>query len=256
MEQSTFGEEQTIVLLGASNVSLGWRALAQSVLAQRTSPVHILTAHGMGRSYITTSRFGWRTVPGILESQLWHTLEDGSVRPPSAALITDVGNDLVYGRSTEHIVQAVEEVISRLRRSSPDCSVVVTRPPLASVESLSTVRYQFFRTAIFPFCKLSLKEAVEGTQELDSRIRAMSNIVVVGTQRDWFGLDPIHVRRSCRQAAFQAFVAPWPDQERSGYDGKIHPPGRPRMYCRSVFGWQRETPQPSASSPQCLVSAW
>jgi hypothetical protein len=256
MTLAATGEEQTIILLGASNVSLGWRPLIQSVQARRTGPLHILTAHGMGRSYITTSRFGWRTAPGILESQLWQTLRAGEVRPPSAVLITDVGNDLVYGRSTREMIAAVEEVILRLRQSSPDCSIVVTRPPLRSVESLSSLRYQLFRTAIFPFCKLSLNEAVEGTQELDRKIQALTDVHIVNTNRDWFGLDPIHIRKSCRAEAFQAFVALWPVDAHNHCGTTPGVPGRPRMCSRSVLGWQLTTPQPSAGTAQCLVSAW
>ncbi len=256
MNPSTSEEVQTVVVLGASNVSLGWRALAQSVLTRRTGRVHLLTAHGMGRSYIAQSRFGWRSAPGILESRLWQTLNEGSVQPPSAALMTDLGNDLVYGRSVAEILDAAKEVISRLRQSSPGCPVVVTRPPLESVESLSALRYQFFRTVIFPFCKLSLQQAIQGTRELDQGIQALQNVNTVAPQREWFGLDPIHIRRSCRPSAFESFLVPWPEQELNPAEPDTQPPRRPQMSCRWVFGRQRDVAQPSASTARCLVSAW
>ena len=256
MTSLSTGNEQTIILLGASNISLGWRPLIQSVLARRSRPIHLLTAHGMGRSYIAPSRFGWRLAPGILETQLWHHLRDGHTQPPSAALITDLGNDLVYGRSVDDILQAAEEVICRIRQSNPVCPIVVTRPPLASVESLSMVRYRLFRTAIFPFCKLSLHEAIAGTQELDRRIRALNHVEIASTQQKWFGLDPIHIRRSFRREAFESFLAPWPDESDTAPIHGVAPPGRPQMSERWVFGWQREAPQPSAATSGCLVSAW
>jgi hypothetical protein len=74
----------------------------------------VLAALGLGRSYGARSRVLLRGLPGILQSGLWRQLE--SLPPaPTRALVTDVGNDILYGSSPEQILEWVEESVARLQ---------------------------------------------------------------------------------------------------------------------------------------------
>jgi len=59
-----------------------------------------VAALGHGRSYGAHSKFVVRTLPGILQSGLWRHLESLST-VPTRALVTDIGNDILYGFSAE-----------------------------------------------------------------------------------------------------------------------------------------------------------
>jgi hypothetical protein len=245
-----------IVLLGASNLSLGWPQLMRVVFDRWNGPLQILTAHGMGRSYVASSQFGWRTAPGILDCGLWSEFAGGDQIPPSAALITDLGNDLVYGRTPAEVVQAAADACGRLREANSDCRIVVTRPPLKSVESLSWLRYYFFRTVIFPMCQLSLAEIVDASHDLDHRIQQLAGVTVVSQQREWFGADPIHVRRCYRESAFASFLASWPVESTDAERASMAPVERPSMEICRVLGRERTCQQPSVTTDLGSVSAW
>ena len=245
-----------VVLLGASNLVLGWRPLMNAVFDHWHGPLHIMTAHGMGRSYLASSRFCWRTAPGILECSLWPKLAENGRTSLSAALITDLGNDLVYGRTAAEVLQAVSDAVGRLLDVNPDCQIVVTRPPFESVKSLSQQRYLFFRSVLFPMCSISRLEIIDQMYKLDEGIRQFRGVTVVSQPLEWFGLDPIHIRRRSQESAFRVFLESW-RKEAAGSTGPDRVPRRrPRMaFCR-MWGKDRFYEQPSVFSEGVSVSAW
>ena len=252
-------DQHRIVLLGASNLTLGWPQLMREVFARYSEPLKVLTAHGMGRSYIAESGFGWRTAPGILECGLCDTLSRKPVQRPLNALITDLGNDIVYGRTAEAVANAAGEVIDRLRLVSPDAHIVLTRPPRDSVESLSEMRFRIFRTLLFPICSLSLVEIVNATTELDERLqelRTRTGVAIVEQPGAWFGFDPIHIRRRWRRYAFSQMAEEWPDGTLIENVRRDVPHRRPTMAERKVCGRLRSVEQPSVRSRHGHVSAW
>lgn len=245
-----------VVFLGASNLSLGWPYLMERVFFRHDGPLEILTAHGMGRSYVADSRFGWRVAPGILECGLWDAIRETGQPMPAAALITDLGNDLVYGRSAALLADAAAEAVDRLRGYNSECSIVVTRPPMESIASLSGIRFRFFRTVLFPGSRRSLAELVEATTELDDRIRRLDGVTVVPQPGSWFGFDPIHIRRRFRRIAFTNMLAAWPGRDRQEETQlPVIPLRRPVMASRRLLGRLRTAEQPSVTGG-VSVSAW
>ena len=123
-----------VVALGASNLTRGFQTVVSTARAAWGPGVEVLAALGHGRSYGARSQLVFRTLPGILDSGLWPELES---RSPAAtrALVTDVGNDILYGFSAERTLAWVEEALRRLSRVTHD--IVVTDLPLASIRRLS-----------------------------------------------------------------------------------------------------------------------
>ena len=244
----------SVIVLGASNISLGWKQLSRIVTARFADRMCILTAHGFGRAWIDTSRFALRQLPGIMRCGLWEHLETTHTAPV-AALITDLGNDLVYGRDPSAVMSAVTVGIEKIRQASPNCRVVVTRPPVASIQTLGMTRYHFFRTLIFPFCQLSLDEIRKRTMELDQRIQDLHDVTIVSAAAQWYGLDPIHVRRRNCLMAFESMLQSWPGLTSMNRQVSTALP-RPVAQKRWVAGIQRRTPQPSVRSSNVEVFAW
>src|SRR5216684_5160352 len=124
-----------VVALGASNLTRGFQTVVSTARAAWGPGVEVLAALGQGRSYGAQSRLLVRTLPGILECGLWRDLES---RPqlPTRALVTDVGNDVLYGFSAEQILDWVAEALGRLCRLNAD--IVVTDLPLASIRRVSS----------------------------------------------------------------------------------------------------------------------
>ena len=195
-----------VVALGASNLTRGWHTVISAARAAWGTEVDVLGALGHGRSYGVPSRAFGRTLPGILESGLWHTL---SSLPPaqSRGLVTDVGNDILYGFSAAQTLEWVEEAVDRLQRVTRD--VVLAGLPLASVRRLSRPKFLLFRSILFPWSRLSLPEVVEAAEQLSEGIAALSNargLRLVNLRTEWYGADPIHIRPDFWRHAWQEIL--------------------------------------------------
>ena len=91
--------QRRVVLLGASNLTRGLSTAVEASRLRWGRPLEMLIAAGHGRSYGLTSRVLARTLPSILACGLWDELAQRATMP-TAALITDIGSDLLYGAAT------------------------------------------------------------------------------------------------------------------------------------------------------------
>ena len=199
-----------VVLLGASNVTLALRPIVEIARGVRDEPLEILAAHGHGRSYGTWSRaFFVRDLPGIDACGLWNAL-DARRAPETFALVTDVGNDLVYGRRVDEILAWVARDVERLLAIG--AHVAVTRLPLSSLRTLTPWRFRIVQSLLFPGRRLELAALLDRARELDERLvelMATRGIVMFQPRIEWYGRDPIHVRASLRKSAFAEVLSRW-----------------------------------------------
>jgi hypothetical protein len=206
VSEPTATPPQRIVALGASNLTRGLPALVAAARRASGSGVEVEAALGLGRSYGVQSRILVRTLPGILESGLWRALE-AAPRVPTRALVTDVGNDILYGSDARQILGWVEECVSRLQRFTGD--IVLTDLPLSSLRRLTPARFLFFRSFLVPRCRRSQREVmaiaeavVDGLAGLASR----RGLRFFPLRSEWYGFDPIHFRPRCWRAAWSEIL--------------------------------------------------
>lgn len=199
--------QSRLIVLGASNVARGVAPLLSAVRALLPGPVDLMMAMGHGRSYSRTTSIPFRSLPGILHCGIWDALEH--LPPlPTYALLTDIGNDLIYGASAEQTVNWVSACVDRLRPYTRE--VILTGVPLASIVGLTERRFKIYRRLFFPSSALTLTRAIELAHELESRLRAMSareNIALVEPLASWYGTDPIHIRSSRKRDAWQQLLS-------------------------------------------------
>ena len=139
-----------VVALGASNLTRGLQTVVASARGAWGPEVEIVAALGHGRSYGADSHFVVRTLPGILQSGLWRKLETAAP-VPTRALVTDVGNDILYGYPVEQVLEWVDEALGRLRLHTDD--IVVTDLPLgerATPVATQVLRIQVGSGAVLP----------------------------------------------------------------------------------------------------------
>ena len=203
--------ERRVVLLGASNLIRGISTVVGTATQVWGGPLDVLAATGHGRSFGRDSRVFVRRLPAILECGLW---DDLARRPPAATagLITDIGNDILYGFSAEQIADWVRICLERL---GPVCErIVVTELPLASVRELDRVRFLLMRKLLFPKSELQLADALASAEELNERVvelAARYGAHVVRPQRHWFGFDPIHIKLPHWPSAWGEIFSSWRD---------------------------------------------
>lgn len=200
-----------VILLGASNLTLAFPRLWHGLQTAWPEPLHLYAAHGHGRSFGMWSRVGPRELPGIVSCGLWNELQSVSgVNEPPKALLTDIGNDLLYGAEPQQVAAWVETCVRRLKDF--DAHVVMTQLPLASVLSLSRSRFQFFHRVLFPGSRLRFEEVEPLAMLLNQLIVELGrrlDVTVRELPGEWYGFDPIHIRRRERAAAWQSLLSPW-----------------------------------------------
>lgn len=236
-----------VVLLGASNLTLGFRTvlgLARAFFP--AGPMAVFAAAGHGRSYGQWSRVGIRGLPGILECGIWPAL---AAAPAGAtyALVTDIGNDIAYGVPPGTLSAWVAACLERL----DGASIVLMRLPAASLAGMPRWRYHVAKALLFPGRRLSYPTLQSHVEEVNERLAELGTrrgIAVVDPQPQWYSLDAIHLRRRRRRAVWSEVLGAW----RAGGDA---PPravaarwgsGRPVPARRTLLGVSARRVQPSA----------
>jgi hypothetical protein len=222
---------------------------AQGIFGQ---PLEVLTALGHGRSYGIDSRMLGRRLPGIIECGLWEALA-GAPRTATTALLTDIGNDILYDVGVQQIVAWVDSAIDRLQ--SAEARISMTLLPVAAIERLGAKRFALFRQLFFPKCRLSLAEVSRRALKLHDELRGLGQsrgVRLVGHDETWYGFDPIHIRHRHWQAAWPQILSAWHDgqcAERPLPRGSIARWMYLRTRCphqRCLFGIDQRRAQPSA----------
>jgi hypothetical protein len=153
-------------------------------------------------------------LPAIGKCGLW---EDLARREPvpTAALITDVGNDILYGVNVDQITAWVQRCLEQL---APLCEqVTVTGLPLAPIAALPPLRFRLVRSMLFPRSQLAFDDALRHAQELDAQLAGLSakyDAAFVAPSADWYGWDPIHIRLRDWPRAWNTILSTWCDEPR------------------------------------------
>lgn len=201
--------QRRILILGASNAARGIASILQASQSLWGEPLDLLAAIGHGRSFGRPSRVLMRGLPSILQCELWNEL---AARPriPTSGLITDIGNDILFGESAETIGNWVE---TALRRLASECQrIVITELPLARVERLGPRQYLIARRLLFPKSRVEYSAALGIARRVNQRILELApqyGARVVRPNSEWYAWDPIHIQRRHWPAAWFNILRPW-----------------------------------------------
>lgn len=203
-------------MLGASNVAASLPTIVRVARAHLCAPVDLLAAAGKGRSYGQTSRFLGRVLPGISHCGLWSEL----ARPhagPTYALATDLGNDIAFGASAEQLQRWLEASLDRL--AAAGARIVVTGVPLEPLRRLPRWELKLMASVLFPWHRIDCDRALDQAAELDARLTRLARergLAKVDPRTEWYGHDPIHVRRAFRRDAWEAYAGGWAQPRSAG----------------------------------------
>lgn len=252
------GNGRTVLVLGASNVSLAWSEIVSLAMQSSSEPLDLVTAQGMGRAYVTTSSgFAFRRLPGILHSGLWNAFTDFNDDKSPSVLMTDLGNDLLYGRSVSEVIDGANECIHRIRQWSSNADFVLTAPPLASVLRLQPTQFHVMKRLLFPFSPLDMPQVKQATQDLFDGVRQIAvneHIKLYEPPIRYFGFDPIHVRRRYRRDVFRSMLSLWEQPPCSAVKWNRFRKVVPER--RLILGRKRRQAQPTVYSDRLRVFAY
>ena len=201
----------------------------------------VVAALGHGRSYGAVSWFLSRSISGILDCGLWRHL-DAAPRLPTRALVTDVGNDILYGFPPEQTLAWIDEAVRRLQQHTGD--IVLTGLPLASIRRVSPFKFKVFCALLAPSCTLTLPEVSARAEAVHAGLAAIAasrRVRFFELEPSWYGVDPIHIRRRHWRGAWQAILGTDARLGRFSAEGLRLYLMRPER--EQLFGVERETPQ-------------
>jgi len=197
-----------VVVLGASNVSRGLSRLVAAV-ESRSPGADLFVAAGHGRGYGVNTRVAARRLPSILRSGLWRGLDRHDGEAP-LALVTDVGNELLYGARSVLVASWVRETVWRL--ADRGATIAITRLPMAGIAEVGPFRYRALRTFFVPGCRLSLAGLKEAATRLDADLQTIAGdfgAQIIEQPAHWYGLDTLHVRRRHLDDLWHAACGAW-----------------------------------------------
>jgi hypothetical protein len=239
-----------VIFLGASNLVRSISTVVETARGLWREPVEIMAAIGHGRSYGQNSRMLGRKISGIFPCALWKDLQTREALP-TVALVTDVGNDLGYGVRVPELVSWVDGCLEHLDRAG--ASTIITELPLARLERLTERQFLFFRTLFFPKSRLTYDDIRTRAHDLNASLLAIGErrkIPVISVSGAWYGLDPIHLKRSAWREAWPQLLGAWRSEEEVSV--RPHASFARWAYLRSlapaeheVFGFQRRAEQPN-----------
>ncbi len=198
-----------LILLGASNLTRGISTVVDVAQQLFGAPLELHVALGHGRSYGGSSRALARTLPGINDCGLWAATSDVDCDIPTAALVTDIGNDLFYGAEAATILSWIESCISKL--SARRARIAISMLPLMNLDRVSRRQFYFVRTIFFPGARIDYDTFNRRARQLDAQLRALCSaqqLLLIEPRAAWYGIDPIHFRARAWSTVWQAMLAP------------------------------------------------
>jgi hypothetical protein len=240
-----------IVVLGASNVARGLPELIAAARARAGGPHDLHVAGGHGRSYGLDTRVLGRGLPAIRACGILGQLARLDVaRGPVHVAITDVGNDVAYGVGTERILAWIEEC---LEARPAGATVSLGLPPTGPLGRLSDRTLLLLRLLFFPSSRVTVPELRERLDALDRGLRELARRAdaTLDPAPEWYGWDPIHVRRRHRATVWRLLLARGDEELLPAIPARARDQlarlARPRRW--SLLGLRLQGRQPARQAP-------
>ena len=147
------------LLVGASNLRFLYPGLARAIHAAAPGRSVVRVAAGVGRSYYLKAGVPWLRAPAAGASGAIDDFLSASRPGARAALVMDMGNDILYGLPRAALVSPLVTLVGRLARSGVPTLVV---PPPLSPGGLSPRRFALVRALYYPSSSVGYIAAREG----------------------------------------------------------------------------------------------
>ncbi|MEE8269967.1 MAG: hypothetical protein V3R23_08110 [Nitrospinaceae bacterium] len=183
-----------LVLLGASNLSRGCFALVKHIKScLYPRKVDVLIASGPGRAYYTSGGLLNVSYPPIYASDIFEVAQNKSKSGYQVvALVTDIGNDIMYGVSTEKVIETIQQIFARLQ--SMNAEIFYTTLPVAFEKGDHPVWFCILRSLLFPRSTVAYDEATAGIIEVNRFLKesACRQGRLIPNMDRYLGYDEIH----------------------------------------------------------------
>ena len=196
---TTSTENQTqdpvlFIFLGASNLARSFHGLKycieRCIFPRPASFVH---AMGPGRGYLSNGGILNAVYSPILNCGILEAVRNKKTKDQSVvALITDIGNDIMYGVSSEKIINGLQYLLNALGEFKTN--IFITSIPVDLENDISELHFHIIRQIYFPKSPVKYSQASNNIKAINKFILQSSSkeITVINDMKQFCGIDKIH----------------------------------------------------------------
>ena len=182
------------IFLGASNLARSFYGLKRCITrCLFPRPVSFIHAMGPGRGYISQGGILNITYPPILHCDILKAAYNRrKINQQVVALITDIGNDIMYGVSAEEIIGGLKSLFSDL--SELEANIFITSIPIDLKNDIGEFYFRILRQIFFPKSPAEYSQTSKTIEIVNQFILQSSNakISVIDDMQQFCGIDKIH----------------------------------------------------------------
>ena len=138
------------ILLGASNLARSFHGLKYCIercILPRTAT--FLNAMGPGRGYVSPGGILYASYSPIINSGIFEAARNKKIKKQKVvALITDIGNDIMYNISPDKIIDSLQHIFNVL--DTIETNIVITSIPVDLENDISEFQFQILQKIYFP----------------------------------------------------------------------------------------------------------
>lgn len=180
--------------MGASNLARGYTALVNCLArCLHPRPIEVLHAMGPGRGYCREGGVFHIVYPPIGISGLLSAAGERATNASRViALITDIGNDIMYNVPASEIIFCLDGMLNDLNRMG--AKIFVNPIPLVIEEDVSELQFRILRRVFFPQSPVDYSGAADAVREINQFLQesAGERIHLLPSAKDFCGADKIH----------------------------------------------------------------
>ena len=182
------------ILLGASNLArsfYGLKLCIKQCISPR--PANFMHAMGPGRGYVSEGGIFNVIYPPILNCGILEAARNKrKTNQQVVALITDIGNDIMYGVAPEEIINGLQNLFIALDEF--ETSIFITSIPIDLKNDIGESYFRILRRIFFPKSPVEYSQASETIETINQFILKSSNekITVISDMKQFCGMDKIH----------------------------------------------------------------
>ncbi|KMP12685.1 hypothetical protein UR09_00375 [Candidatus Nitromaritima sp. SCGC AAA799-A02] len=159
------------VFLGASNLARAFSGLTHCLTrALSPRPAEFIHAMGPGRGYIAEGGIFNAVYPPILDCGILEAADKKASHYESImVLVTDIGNDIMYGVPPEKVVSGLQTLLGTFGEMG--ANIFITAIPVDLERDVGESYFHILRHIFFPKSRVEYLQAVEAVRAVNRSIK-------------------------------------------------------------------------------------
>ena len=182
------------LLMGASNLARGYSMFTRHISSCfGKNKTEFLNALGPGRGFCSRGGMFNFTYPPIQDCRILEVAKKKSC-DTRAVLITDIGNDLMYGVLADTLIESLDGLIGRALQW--DAEIFLTSIHVNLKKDVSPTMFFILKSFFYPGSSITYEEAdlfiIKVNGYLEEKARQNERVYLISGMTSFIGMDKIH----------------------------------------------------------------